>query len=148
MLTRFGCGRVQSASLVLGCYIVYGTVMSWVTSQCHTCSGHMTFFYKRLASTSFEALFHSFSSCELLVCTPGSPLSAACGWCLMHVGHNASSTSLGWSLLPSGIIIVLALVNSAVSHRELWYLNETWECHPTPCQYRFHRTAVPFGWCP
>ena len=33
----------------------------------------------------------------------------------MHVGHDASSTSLGWSLLPSKVIIVLALVNSAVS---------------------------------
>ena len=39
----------------------------------------------------------------------------ACGWCLMHVGHDASSASPGWSLLPSNIIIVLALVNSAVS---------------------------------
>ena len=36
-------------------------------------------------------------------------------WCLMHVGHDVSSTSLGWSLLPSTVIIVLALVNSAVS---------------------------------
>ena len=33
----------------------------------------------------------------------------------MHVGRNVSSTSLDWSLLPSTIIIVLALVNSAVS---------------------------------
>ena len=37
------------------------------------------------------------------------------GWCLMHVGRDASSTSPGWSLLPSTVIIVLALVNSAVS---------------------------------
>ena len=43
-----------------------------------------------------------------------------------------------WSLLPSSVITVLALVNSAVSHRG----------HPTPCQYHFHRTAVPFSWCP
>ena len=33
----------------------------------------------------------------------------------MHVGRDVSSTSLGWSLLPSNVIIVLALVNSAVS---------------------------------
>ena len=33
----------------------------------------------------------------------------------MHVGHDASSMSPGWSLLPSNIIVVLALVNSAVS---------------------------------
>ena len=39
----------------------------------------------------------------------------ACGWCLMHVGCDASSMSLGWSLLPSNVVIVLALVNSAVS---------------------------------
>ena len=38
-----------------------------------------------------------------------------CGWCLTCIGHDMSSTSLGWSLLPSTVIIVLALVNSAVS---------------------------------
>ena len=38
-----------------------------------------------------------------------------CGWCLTRVGHDASSASLGWSLLPSTVIIVLTLVNSAVS---------------------------------
>ena len=32
-----------------------------------------------------------------------------------HVGRDMSSTSLGWSLLPSNVIIVLALVNSAMS---------------------------------
>ena len=37
------------------------------------------------------------------------------GWGLTHVGRNASSASLGWSLLPSTVIIVLAMVNSAVS---------------------------------
>ena len=37
------------------------------------------------------------------------------GWCLTHVGCDTSSISLGWSLLPSTVIIVLALVNSAVS---------------------------------
>ena len=36
------------------------------------------------------------------------------GWCLMHVGRDVSSTSLGWSLLPSTVIIVLALFNSTV----------------------------------
>ena len=38
-----------------------------------------------------------------------------CGWCLMCVGHDASSMSPGWSLLPSNVIIVLTLVNSAMS---------------------------------
>ena len=37
------------------------------------------------------------------------------GWCLTCVARNASSTSPGWSLLPSTVIIVLALFNSAVS---------------------------------
>ena len=38
-----------------------------------------------------------------------------CGWCLTCVGHDTSSASLGWSLLPSKLIIVLALVNSTMS---------------------------------
>ena len=38
-----------------------------------------------------------------------------CGWCLTRVGRDTSSASLGWSLLPSTVIIVLALVNIAVS---------------------------------
>ena len=38
-----------------------------------------------------------------------------CGWCLMRVGRDVSSASPGWSLLPSKVIIVLALVNSAMS---------------------------------
>ena len=38
-----------------------------------------------------------------------------CGWCLTHVGCDASSASPGWSLLPSTVIIVLALLNSARS---------------------------------
>ena len=37
------------------------------------------------------------------------------GWCLMRVGCDASSASPGWSLLPSTVVIVLALVNSTVS---------------------------------
>ena len=37
------------------------------------------------------------------------------GWCLTLVGHDASSASQGWSLLPSTVIIVLVLVNSTVS---------------------------------
>ena len=39
------------------------------------------------------------------------------GWCPMHVGHGTSSMSPGWSLLPSSVLIVLALVNSDVPHR-------------------------------
>ena len=50
-----------------------------------------------------------------LVHLSGSPLTPTCGLCLTRVGRDASSASPGWSLLPSNIIIVLALVNSAVS---------------------------------
>ena len=35
----------------------------------------------------------------------------------MRVGHDASSMSPGWSLLPSSVFIVLALVNSDISHQ-------------------------------
>ena len=42
------------------------------------------------------------------------------GWCPMHVGCDASSLSLGWSLPPSIVLIVLALVNSVVLHRGTW----------------------------
>ena len=35
----------------------------------------------------------------------------------MCVGCDASSTSLGWSLLPSSTLIVLALVNSDIPHQ-------------------------------
>ena len=38
----------------------------------------------------------------------------------MHVGYNASSMSAGWSLLPSSVFIVLALVNSDTSHWWTW----------------------------
>ena len=88
-----------------------GTVMSYVTSQHHTCIGHMTFYYKRSTNASVGG------SCLLFVHLSGSTLSPepACGWCLTGVGCNGSSTSLGWSLLSSTVIIVLALVNSAVS---------------------------------
>ena len=54
--------RVRSMSLVLGCYIIYGVVTSSVMSQHRMCSGHVTFFYKRLAGASFWALFALTSS--------------------------------------------------------------------------------------
>ena len=37
------------------------------------------------------------------------------GWCPTRVGHDMSSVSLGWSLLPSTVFIMLALVNMTVS---------------------------------
>ena len=121
-----------------------GAVMSCVMSRPHTCTGHVTFCYKRLANASFKALL---ALGLWFVHSSGLPLPPAYGWCLMHVRCDTSSVSLGWSLLPSSVIIVLALVNSTVSPRGPRYLNETWECHLTPCQYHFRRTAVPFGWC-
>ena len=100
--------RVQSMSLVFGCYVIYGAMTSCVMSWHHTFTGHVTFCYKRSASAPFWAFW-------LLASPSGSPLSPAYGWCLMYVGHDASSTSPGWSLLPSSIVIVLALVDSALS---------------------------------
>ena len=41
-------------------------------------------------------------------------------WCPMRAGCNTSSASLGWSLLPSSILIVLVLVNSDVPHWGTW----------------------------
>ena len=97
MLTHFGCTTSKAHHL-----------FSDITSSTALCTGQMTFYYKRSAGTPFRAFW-------LLASPSGSPLSPAYGWCLMHVGRDASSTSLGWSLLPSSIVIVLALVNSAVS---------------------------------
>ena len=52
----------------------------------------------------------------------------------MRVGHNASSASPGWSLLPLTVIIALALVNSTVSPAGTFkYLNKTQEYCSTPC---------------
>ena len=44
------------------------------------------------------------------------PLAPVYSWCPMCVGCDASSMSLGWSLLPSSVLIVLALVNSNIPH--------------------------------
>ena len=126
MLMRFRCSTSEVRHLIFECYIIHSTVTSCVMSWHCTCTGHMTFYYKRCGSTSFWALFGSrlFSVCW----AHGSSSSLAYGWCLTRVGCDASP---GWSLLPSSVIIVLALVNSTVSHRRLRYLNETWECCPT-----------------
>ena len=60
----------------------------------------------------------------------------------MRVGRNASGMSPGRSLLPSSVLIVLALVNSDVLHRGTWVSQRDPGVPP-----HFHRTAVPFGWC-
>ena len=89
-----------------------GTMTSCVTSWLHMCTGHVIICYKRSALLALEAL-----SSRPLVHPSGLPLSPMYSWCLMCVGHNTSSTSPSWSLLPPSVIIVLALVNSAVSHK-------------------------------
>ena len=86
-------------------------VTSYVTSRCCMCVGHVTFYYKRSADASWG--FLAFGSSIRHVCLYHQ--RPTCGWCLMRAGHNVSSMSPGWSLLPSNIIIVLALVNSAMS---------------------------------
>ena len=89
-------------------------VISYVTSQHCMCIGHMTFAIKGLLMPCSRLL--AFGSSIRQVCLYHQrPMS---GWCLMRVGCNVSSASPGWSLLPSNVIIVLALVNSAVSPEE------------------------------
>ena len=107
-----------------------GTMMSYVMSQCHTCIGHMIFYYKRSTDASVGVLACCSSICQVRLYHQ----RLTCGWCLMPVGHDASSASLGWSLLPSTVFIVLALVNSAVFQAGTpKYLNKTRECCSTPC---------------
>ena len=50
------------------------------------------------------------------------------GWCPMRVGHDASSMSPGWSLPPSSVLIVLALVNSDVPRRGTWLSQLPQDC--------------------
>ena len=85
-------------------------VMSYVMSECHTCIGHVTFHYKRSANTSVGVLACCLSirQVQLYHQRPTG------GWCLTRVGRDTSNAFLGWSLLPSTVIIVLAMVNSAV----------------------------------
>ena len=80
-------------------------------TSCVTCIGHMTFYYKRSTDASVGVL----ACCSSIHQVRLYHQKPACGWCLMCVGRDASSTSLGWSLLPSTVIIVLVLVNSTVS---------------------------------
>ena len=96
-------GRAMSDArhLSLRCYVVSDAVMSCMMSQCCVCMGHMTFGYKSLQRAWLGAL----SALEALtfrkvLCSPGSPYAPMYGWCLTCVGRDASSTFLGWSLLP------------------------------------------------
>ena len=107
VLTHLRHAASEAHHLIFGCYIIWGCcdVMCDVTVP--HCINHMTFCYKRSTDILFEALL-AFGSSSL-------PLPPVSGRCLMHVGHNTSSASSGRSLLPSNVIIVLALVNSATS---------------------------------
>ena len=119
----FGLACVRHAvfdacHLSLRCCIISDAMTSCVMSWHHACMGHMTFGYKSLQRAWFKALsawkaltFHK------VLCLPGSFLAPTYGWCLTRVGHDASSTSLGWSLLPSSILVVLVFINSDIPHR-------------------------------
>ena len=72
-------------------------MMSCMTSSCCMCIGHMTNYYKRPQMPWLG--FSSVSSVHLRLSS---------GWYLICIGCDASSASLGGSLLPSTIIIVLA----------------------------------------
>ena len=116
VLTHFGHAVSKVHHLFSDITSSGGTVTSCVMLQLCTCTGHMTFCYKRSADASFEALGALLALGSWPLVRPFIRFALAThSWCLMCVGRNASSTSLGWSLLPSSVIIVLALVNSAVS---------------------------------
>ena len=135
VLGNFGVGvlrawRIRSIIFFADVTSLKGAVTSYVMSQCHTCIGHMTFYYKRAANTSVGVLACCLSICQIQLYHQ----RPTCGWCLTRVGHNASSASPGWSLLPLTVIIALALVNSTVSPVGTFkYLNETQEYCSTPC---------------
>ena len=86
-------------------------VTSYMMSQCYMCIGHMTFYYKR-STNALVGVLACCSSVHQVRLYHQRPVG---GWCLTRVGCDTSSISLSWSLLPSTVIIVLALVNSAVS---------------------------------
>ena len=109
--TCFGHAASKVHHLIFGHYVFEEAVTSYVTSQHRMYIGHMTSHYKRSANASFGVLACCSSIHQVrLYC-----LRPTLGWCLMRAGHDASNASLGWSLLPLNVIIVLALVNSAVS---------------------------------
>ena len=118
----FGSAHVGRAAsdmhhLSLRRCVVSDAMTSCMMSRCHACMGHMTFGYK----SSQRAWLGALSALEALtfrkvLCLPGSPYAPVYGWCLMCVGCDASSTPLGWSLLPESILVVLVLVNSNIPH--------------------------------
>ena len=123
---HFGCSIILFANVTS----LNGAMTSYVMSQHHTCIGHATFCYKMAADTSWGVL----SCCLTIHQVRLYHQRPACGWCLVCVGHNVSSMSPGWSLLPLTVIILLAFVNSVVSLAgTLKYLNKTWKCRSTPC---------------
>ena len=106
LIGYFELARVERAAseahhLSLRHYVICDAVTSCMMSWHHVCMGHMTFGYK----SSQRAWFKALSALKALtfrkvLCSPGSPLAPAYGWCIMRVSHDASSASLGWSLLP------------------------------------------------
>ena len=86
-------------------------MMSYVMSQHYMCIGHGPFTIKGLLMPQWGLL----ACCSFVHQVRLYHQRPMCGWCLTCVGCDASSASPGWSLLPSTVIIVLALVNSAMS---------------------------------
>ena len=113
---------IRSASFTFRRYVISGAVTSCMMSRCRACMGHMTCGYKSSHRASFGALL----LWELLlfvwfsVHPSGSPLAPVYSWCPTCAGRNTSSMSPGWSLLPSSVLIVLALVNSGIPHWGTW----------------------------
>ena len=100
-LARVGHSASDACHLSVRCCIISDAVTSCMTSQCRMCMGHMTFGCKSSQRAWFEALsaLKALTFCKVL-CSPGSPLAPAYGWCITHAGRDASSAFPGWSLLP------------------------------------------------
>ena len=80
VLGNFGVGMLQAWCIILFADVtsLKGTVTLYVMSQCHTCIGQVTFYYKRAADTSVGS-----SVCQVRVYHQ----RPACGWHLTCVGH-------------------------------------------------------------
>ena len=130
VLGNFGLAHFRHVILFANVTSLNSTMMSYEMSQYRMCIGHVTFYYKRASKASVGVL----ACCSSIHQVQLYHQRPACGWCLPCVGRDVSSMSLGWSLLPLTVIIVLAFFNSTVSPVGTpKYLNETWECCSAPC---------------
>ena len=123
MFTRFGRATSKACLLFSDVMLSGGTVMSCVMSRCYTCTGHVTFCYKRSADTSFEALlalFGSSGSWFVLQVHPCHPHTAGDLGISMRPGSAAplpvSTTSTGLLCLLVGARVHHGRSDTEVEH--------------------------------